>query len=779
MLYPLSGSSQFYQLTQATGTQSFGVISATITPTTGASNTMVSGICTISNTTYFVGNVTSGFSGYRYVFSQPVTRIRTQHFAIGMTDSVRFTINGVKYNITSANISYPVSACTTVVANAANGDLTNTTVSCATSNAGFSAQVDITPTKPIDSIYVTGSNGCLGSYVTFFFAFDTFVYVKSSFADTVKCAGDTLRVPYVVSNTFASGNTFTVQLSNASGSFAAPTVIGTKAATTNDSVVCVLPKTLAGGMGYRVRIVSSNPVNTSPDNGVNIRIKPLAANRTVGNNNPCEPDTLRLISTTTSSPVTYAWAGPNSFSSTLQNPKIGGTSATANSGNYVLTTTLNGCSVTDTMAVKVKPLPAKPTAGSNTPLCTGATINLTSTTATSGVTYSWTGPNGFSASTQNPSKLSATTADAGNFIVTVTLNGCIAKDTETVVVYPPTSTPIASNTGPYCIGSDVKLSAGTMAGATYTWSGPNGFTSNLQNPTITAAGLAAAGTYSVYATVNGCISGTATTTVSIVAGPTVVAYASPNDSICIGTTVTFTALPANPGTGASYLWLKNGIALPGSNTLSFPVSGLIDGDVISFLLTPGTGAACTTPVNSNFITMTVRQYQQPIVEMQASDTTVWPGLLVNFNVTNTSGGANPAYQWKVNNQNIVGATSNVWSTTQLQDNDKVCVVMSPDFLCANPSTASACVTMHVSTGINQLNNTPLKVYPNPAKETLTVEGLEGNTSIQLIDVLGRVVYTAVGAGTITIPTKQLSNGSYVLKLTTADGKNTVVNVSKE
>jgi hypothetical protein len=778
-----SSSAQFYQIIHSSATQTYAGIPVTVNFTgSGSASSNMTNYCGVNNQYGLGGTGAGSNTGFKFIFSGLVTRVRMEMFVVQLYDTVRYYINGIKYNITAANLSYPsgVSFCTTYPAIAISGELAyNIGTFC--TNPGYSGRVDIFPTNPIDSIYVTSSGGCSGSSMGFYIAVDTLAYIKKPYTDTVLCAGDTLRLKYFTTNTFNSGNTLSVQLSNATGSFAAPIIIGSKAVTytTNDSITCVLPKTLAGGTGYRVRIVSSSPVMTSFDNQVNIRIKPLAANRVVGNNNPCEPDTLRLNSSTSSSPVTYAWSGPNSFSSTLQSPKVGGTSSSLSSGNYIVTMTLNGCISKDTMAVTVKPLPAKPTAGSNTPLCTGATINLTSTTTTSGVTYSWVGPNGFTATTQNPSKLSATTADAGNFMVTVTLNGCIAKDTETVVVYPPTTTPTASNTGPYCIGSNVQLSASTMAGATYTWSGPNSFTSNMQNPIITAAGLNAIGTYTVYATVNGCNSNTATTNVVVVSGPTVVAYASPNDTICLGTTTTFTAIPANAGSGASYQWLKNGIALPGSNSLSYPVSGLIDGDVVSFLLTPGTGAACATPVNSNFITMTVRQYQQPIVEMQASDTTIWPGLLVNFNVTNTSGGTNPAYQWKVNNQNIVGATSTIWGTTQLNNNDKVCVVMSPDFLCANPATASACVTMHVSTGINQLNNTQLKVYPNPTKETLTVEGLTANTIIQLIDVLGRVVYGTTGGGIITIPTKQLANGNYVLKLTATNGKSTIVNISKE
>jgi len=67
-------------------------------------------------------------------------------------------------------------------------------------------------------------------------------------------------------------------------------------------------------------------------------------------------------------------------------------------------------------------------------------------------------------------------------------------------------TPTALNGGPYCEGSTISLWAQTIAGAAYSWTGPNGFTSAVQNPTISGATAANSGTYSVTATVAGCTS---------------------------------------------------------------------------------------------------------------------------------------------------------------------------------------------------------------------------------------------------------------------------------
>ncbi|MHB8799711.1 MAG: Ig-like domain-containing protein [Thermoanaerobaculia bacterium] len=82
-------------------------------------------------------------------------------------------------------------------------------------------------------------------------------------------------------------------------------------------------------------------------------------------------------------------------------------------------------------------------------------------------------------------------------------------------VQPVPAAPTAGNGGVVGEGGTVNLTASTVAGADYTWTGPNGFASTLQNPTIPNATTAASGTYSVTATVNGCTSSPGTTTVVV------------------------------------------------------------------------------------------------------------------------------------------------------------------------------------------------------------------------------------------------------------------------
>ncbi len=78
--------------------------------------------------------------------------------------------------------------------------------------------------------------------------------------------------------------------------------------------------------------------------------------------------------------------------------------------------------------------------------------------------------------------------------------------------------PMAGNGGPYGTGATIRLTASSVAGATYLWTGPNGFSSTNQNPTIPNATLAMEGTYSVAMIVGGCAAAPSDTTVVVVPG---------------------------------------------------------------------------------------------------------------------------------------------------------------------------------------------------------------------------------------------------------------------
>lgn len=75
-----------------------------------------------------------------------------------------------------------------------------------------------------------------------------------------KCAGTSFSVNFTAIGTFASGNIFTAQLSDATGSFASPTTIGTLSSTTSSSILVSLPSNLTASSNYQIQVISSNPL---------------------------------------------------------------------------------------------------------------------------------------------------------------------------------------------------------------------------------------------------------------------------------------------------------------------------------------------------------------------------------------------------------------------------------------------------------------------------------------------------------------------------------------
>ncbi|HEX8547165.1 MAG TPA: LamG-like jellyroll fold domain-containing protein, partial [Cytophagaceae bacterium] len=62
----------------------------------------------------------------------------------------------------------------------------------------------------------------------------------------------------------------------------------------------------------------------------------------------------------------------------------------------------------------------------------------------------------------------------------------------------------ASNDGPGCSGTTINFAAPTLSGATYSWTGPNSFSSTSQNPAITNISSANNGIYTLTTTQSGC-----------------------------------------------------------------------------------------------------------------------------------------------------------------------------------------------------------------------------------------------------------------------------------
>jgi hypothetical protein len=325
----------------------------------------------------------------------------------------------------------------------------------------------------------------------------------------------------VVSGDTALCETGTIIL-NASGgisySWVGPASFSSSSA--NNSIVNA---TSAAGGVYTVTV--ANALGCTATTGVDVTI--LSTSASIVSNAPiCTGDTLsmEMLGWTT-----YSWTGPNSFTSSIEDPFIAN-ATTTNSGTYSVTVSVAGCTTTATSSLVVSPLPGS-SVSSNQPVCLGGTLNLTSSSAN---TYSWKGPDSFTSLSRNPS-ISVTDSLVQGIYTLVQTNafGCVDSTTHEVdvsVVYPT-----AINSGTACVGSTVALAA--TGGSSYTWAGPNSFSSSSQNASIVSITTAFNGVYTATVTdVNTC---TATSTTSVLVSVPA-AVASSNSPVCVGQTLNFT-----------------------------------------------------------------------------------------------------------------------------------------------------------------------------------------------------------------------------------------------
>jgi PKD repeat protein len=128
----------------------------------------------------------------------------------------------------------------------------------------------------------------------------------------------------------------------------------------------------------------------------------------------------------------------------------------------------------------------------------------------------------------------------------------------------PPASPVPGSNSPICQGATLNLTASPVPSASYYWVGPNSFTSNTQNPSITNAQLNANGAYSVYAIVLGCTSAVATHTVVVTPGPNSVFAAPSVASVNVGAVFTGPTVG-----GATYAWTFPS-GSPGTSTTQSP-----------------------------------------------------------------------------------------------------------------------------------------------------------------------------------------------------------------
>ncbi len=258
-------------------------------------------------------------------------------------------------------------------------------------------------------------------------------------------------------------------------------------------------------------------------------------------------------------PLVYTWTGPNNFIYTaetdrdsfgLELPNI----TDAQAGVYELTLRSPNACTSDPQSVIVNVRQELNTPALNAVsnlICGGESIELTaSLTNGTAIAYEWYQQNEqgdlfLIKTTSTPSLIinNVNVTHSGEYLVRITKGNCASgySNVESIKVIDATSSIEASNNSsslsPICEGDIIQLSLPFLPGASYSWFGPNGYTSDKYNPAINPATALDAGDYFAVVELEGCASVVSSTTRVYIgrqpAAPTIIS----NGPVCAGETL--------------------------------------------------------------------------------------------------------------------------------------------------------------------------------------------------------------------------------------------------
>ncbi len=350
---------------------------------------------------------------------------------------------------------------------------------------------------------------------------------------------------------------------------------------------------------------------------------------------------LMLTAATLDEITSWSWAGPNNFSSDMQNPVIPNASAT-DSGNYTVTaTTAAGCSNTAMTTVTVREQPTMPTLmltggsgvnGTTAIGCSADTFNLVGLEYTdANVQYVWSvTPNNFGFDPGNTNITQVILTEAGDYIFdySVLIDGC-PSDTVSMSVNieaePSIQTSIAGETSCVNEGSSIELQAVGEGVTNWEWFSPGGMLlANMENVTLSGLNEGMSGTYRVVGTTaNGC---TAEATLEVVlSGQLAMPTVGDLGNICDGEEL-LVSLGGNYPEGIEFQWQSDSSALNFATTdTTFDASDLAPGTYSAMVTASGNG--CVSDTTSLSFTILARPMidfssLQPTYDCISMDTTV-------------------------------------------------------------------------------------------------------------------------------------------------------------
>lgn len=462
-----------------------------------------------------------------------------------------------------------------------------------------------------------------------------------SFAGTSFCLNNSFNVTFTRNCNFSNtgfNNVFTVELSDATGSFSGTTyTLGTLTALAPATISATIPPTVPGGTGYRIRMKSSNPAINGPDNGANITVVAPPGDPTIFGNG-----FWNVYAYTGSAFTNYAgYYTENNLNFSSQNRWAAGASpsgADASSG-----TAYQGCGITNASTYSFIYKRTNFTCGYyriDLPQHDDiVTLIVNGSTAYTAGCCSSNPPNAFTGFLGPTSTVEIRVQNTGGG------NGFMAAN------FVTTTTPISITpaTTTICSGASTTLTASSPLPLTYAWA-PTGSLNTPNGATVIASPTTTT-TYTVTGTDPSTTCTTSTTALVNVtaAGSTpVITTTATATTICSGiTTTTITASGAN-----SYSWSP----ATGLNTTTGPTVIANPATTTTYTVTGNNG--CNSASTTRQITVESIPGSPPAPNPAAFGNGVW-----NVNVYNGNGYSN--YYGFYTDVNLNINTVNRWAAAGL------------------------------------------------------------------------------------------------------------------
>ena len=429
--------------------------------------------------------------------------------------------------------------------------------------------------------------------------------------------------------------------------------------------------------------------------------------------------------------VTFTATPVNGGSTPVYQWKKNGVNTGTNSNTYSTTTLVNGdiisCDITSSLACLatttassnniVMTVNANQTAtvsisASANNICAGTTVTFTAVPVNGGTApvYQWQ-KNGVNVGSNSITYTTNTlvNGDIIKCVMTSNLN-CVTvpavtsnQVVMTVIANQTATVSISASANNICAGTSVTFTAVPVNGGTapvYQWQ-KNGINVGSNSITYSDNSLINGDIIKCVMTSNlNCVSVSTVTSnqvvITVIANQTAaVSISASANNICAGTSVTFTAVPANGGTAPVYQWQKNGINV-GSNSISYTTNSLINGDIVECVMTSNLNCVSVPTVTSNQVVMTVLTSQTATVSISASANNICAGTTITFTAASVNGGTAPVYQWQKNGINV-GSNSITYSDNSLINGDVIRCVLTSNLNCVSvASVASNQVTTMVN-----------------------------------------------------------------------------------